>query len=925
MLSVDKIQNVGVYKLGSKKRQKEDTSFGSGVYLNPSQRGEFIDKLFNLGRKDVVERLSSALDVMPHFSSETHPERKNANGFFRALYFNLTGGEEIGLEKAVSDSLNLEPNDTERMFIKPKFDKILASIETNEGYANFYNKLSQGLFSDAVKFPSYEHTAVVQSNIIKSHFKPGVTPGVSKIESVGLESVNEREIENQIGRKSKAKIEQGEIVRDAKSGIGKRILESQEIGHEIKSYENQLQKINAEIKRLEGSRNKKIGQSEAYEIEKKRKSYANQISFIDSQRGKLSLEELETKLSEITNNKPSAAYDKKTQKKIARYKELINQARNSESKSANGSSEKLKSAFERFNKENPSLTELSKQIGEINNKLNFEENFAAELAKLQANTALTPLNQKQFIEYKNAVSSMEKENETLLPVLQKLEKVGEKHFYVKIDYTQKLGEHDANMPTEAVFNTKKGLDKALKNWQAKRKNIEANVKLADKFAQNEAKIVDFNQKIKDLKAQDSLNPQTSLAVEKLLKEKQAVQEFLETLNPQTQKTGKQALEEELFYLEKTKQELVSQMKEIWELDSQISQLMDKQQIAKTRIEGANVRRDNVDRDRVALEKRLENAMKKRSEKTSESKQAEPKHSKSKHCSSKSVDRDLRISEKPGAGKRVSAERNSVSNETLNIQAATASPSSSEKAATSASASESSRLPIASPEESIASKSPRARRREKHIKRSKPVKNEKIKNVKVSKKAVDKVKTEKAATKYEMTPLQEAEHFELSVKLSCIADKETALREKYDDCLFLLCGGKRENYGMRAQNLMQVARERIHNLGRVDGDKKERADVLLNKVLTTIRAKNAGAEETDGLYNLIENLQEQINIAQGAEKTQLEQELSVLVSKKKSVEALRDDLLAQSKALGLETAELRKKADILQYGGIFDENTLKEGV
>jgi len=642
MLSVGKIQIKNYYNFGLSKNQKNDVSFGSGANLSPVQKSEFLNNLHKIVGKELETRFASAVELLPDLAKEVHTERRNANEFFRFVNADLKSHKGISLAESIGNVLDLAKHDYNRMFVKPKFEKHLSVLENNVAYGDFYKKLTQGLYSEKVELPSFEHVSSIH---------PSIKNSKKSAEFANAGSVTEPIKVNPIGRKTRARLERADL-QSAKNGRAK--LEIQRIGHDISSHENDLGKVNAELRRL----------------------------------------------------------------KLVRAKKY------------------------------PKLTELTKTINQVKKLLGIDKNSVLEL--------------------------------------------------VNVEHANSLKENGQAIP----------------------------------------------------------------AIEKLLTQKTEAQAFLDTLNPRTQKTGRDVVMSELAVLEDQKLEMALSSKGLTELDSRISEFSQKQQILSDRISAANVRLEILGVKPVGS-----------------------KHGKV----------PAKVTNAEPVNQTKALEKTVIAKPTKEL-----SPKSALKVDSTA------ETGTVYSEENMDYKARKALKKEKvHPKKAKP------RAVKVSKSQVNVVKAkakEKPYVEYKMTPEQEAKHAMLEAKMLIILDKESLLIEQRNEGLFKLCGGHRDDYGLKAVERLVEKRARIDELIK-GGDKTQEE---LGRVIRGEGAK----PETPGIYDTLYTLTEQLASATGAKETSLTKQIARLEKQKDAIEAKNNRLTAKLDKTATDLGDLRTQADTLKYGGVW---------
>ena len=477
MLSVGKINFRDYYrqsedgKSKQKSLQKYSSNMTFGMNLSQAQKGEALGKFFTMPVDDVLQRVHSAVEALP--ANDPNIVAKKAAEFIKNVYVDL-GSKKGSIFDSIANALNIAPNDPERMFVDGQFKSIIGSVERRSEYEPFMDKLFGGLYTKEVELPMAEQSTVQNAVAAKSNVTSPVAPKPKQSVESLLKSQEQSEAAKneptnvlKVGRKAKrvAKMQQ---LKDADAAvtvqkIGALKLAVQEIGHEVTLYQNELTKVNSEIKRLGQLKASKASKSKAYKNEIQRTKYE---ALISSKEGKIKEIDAQTAAKRLENLDANSAVhsDKRIARRYNRYLGILKTDKDVQDEA---SLKALKEEYELFNKQNPSVAMLTEKIDKYKKFLNFDEYYQKELARINQSVVLSAETKIKIQGLNSQIFKLENENKPLLYTVQTLQKVEGKPVYVKIDYEKKLTTLEAEKPQQSSFDTPQGFNNARKNWNLK--------------------------------------------------------------------------------------------------------------------------------------------------------------------------------------------------------------------------------------------------------------------------------------------------------------------------------------------------------------------------------------------------------------------------------------------------------------------------
>lgn len=598
MLSVGNINFRDYYrqsedgKSKQKSLQKYSSNMTFGMNLSPAQKGEALGKFFAMPVDDVLQRVHSAVDVLP--ANDSNTIAKKTADFMRNLYEDL-GAKKGSIFDSIANALNISPNDPERMFVDGQFKSIIGSVERRNEYEPFMDKLFGGLYTKEVELPVAEQSIMQNAVAAKSNVtSPVASKPKQSVESLLRSQEQSEAAKNEpanvlkVGRKAKraAKLQQ---LKDTDAAvtvrkIGALKLAVQEIGHEIISYQNELEKVNSEIKRLGKLKASKTSKSKAYKDEIQRAKYE---ALISSKEGRIKEIDAQTAAKRLENLDVNSAVhsDKRVERRYNRYLGILKTDKDAQDET---SLKALKEEYELFNEQNPSVAMLTEKIDKYKKFLNFDEYYQKELARINQSVVLSAETKIKIQGLNSQIFKLENENKPLLYTVQVLEKVDGNPKYVKIDYEKKLATLEAEKPQQSSFDTPQGFNNARKNWNLKLAQVQADKILAVKYQNNQKTIVELTAQAQELEKLKELTPAAKVELEELELQKKNVEKHLN--------------QSEMQKLETQRAQLVKELQPIFELQASISKWTNNKQNLLDKIYSAEKRQLDAMHEQTILEK-----------------------------------------------------------------------------------------------------------------------------------------------------------------------------------------------------------------------------------------------------------------------------------------------------------------------------------
>lgn len=599
MLSVDKINFRGYKNENYSKKNSSNVSFG--INLTQAQKSEAVDKLFTISSDEVAKRFDSSL--LPKVNSNTLAPIKKVTEFLNKIAENLAT-QKADLSESVADALNLPANDIERMFVDSQFKRIIVPVEKNDNFDSFLEKLFGGLYKK-------EEVIQTQENIVEKAIEPKIVREKSKKQNISAQSINQEEVQNPELKVSKKaahfKKIQGLKDNDAKvtvSKIGSLKLEVQKMGHEIKTYQNELEKINAEITRLQEQKTKLTSKSSFYKNEIKRRKLQREINLQSGLIQKMKPQTASARLENI-ESQDLQLLDRRQKNKYQRYLMISQQQNNDQQKEAIID---LKTKYIKFNRTNPSFKTLADTKASYERILNFDEYYDNAVNNILKSNA-DSLQRQNIIPLKQRLYTLEKENELLIPYYQNLVKIennGNSSYKIQIiDYNTKIEQLNAVEPK--IQDYKKNdpkYNKKLLTWENKQSKLLRDKEKAEQYANNQSEISEIRAKLSSENSEEGVDVTDSQhpLISNLNAQKEKINSFLNKVNPKTGLSGREYLTLEVEKIDLRISEMSKELTPINSLISSISNLENKKQNLIDKINGTKKRQNEAKHERMRLEK-----------------------------------------------------------------------------------------------------------------------------------------------------------------------------------------------------------------------------------------------------------------------------------------------------------------------------------
>lgn len=820
------------------------------VNLDKTQRKKFIDKLFSLKGDELKNHFSQAVEVLPPVETETKPQLKDVNALMRNISNKLAEQETPYLPSVVSEFITIKGS---MLPVDERLSNALLKIEKEQNYIPFFKKLTGG----PCQTKKSTRAELEADGIIIGKPKKAAKP----------------QAQVKMTKKQKAAIERQKIIEDAIINIEKKEIELVEISSNIKKFNSQLKGVNTELERLKGLKERRSMNSETFNIESQRQTYIERIKELEGRKNKLGSSEYSAKLDKLNEKHGDAEItDKRVLNKINRYETKANEGVETPD---NSELTALKKEFAQFSEKHPSIADLNHKINFVDKLLNFDEYYAKTFAKLNKPTVLKPETKIEAQILNGLITKLKNENKSLLPKVESVKMIDKKPVIVKIDYDAKAIALEAEKPSPESYKTPEGYINAAKNWNKKFSQLKADKASAKKFEENQTAILAMTARIEELEKTKGISQESQLALEKLELQKTKVERYLAHVDEKTGKTGRQKLEAKSAALKAQLENklsgaqnengtYISGIRNVWDLSTEISSLKSKQNTLQTKLEAEQVKYDNIERQKGSLEKvilRKSKGQKKFVDEAKESIMTKEFGKETKDL--KSIVRDILSESRSGIIKTKAAQAVEMPTEEI-IRTGK-------------------KKPVAK------SASARANANANETQLSTPVKA------------------------YKMTEAQEVELEKLKAGLKEFDNNEAEVRNKYNKCLYLLCGGSPENYGLTGLNRIIVDNKRINDLKKVEGEGQERAKKLIGNILRNAHDRHLAEPQRIGYYEQLEILEEKMKTTQGQDLVNLEKTYAQLKEEMAGVEATKNEISEQMSILSKERIMLQKEMNKIEYG------------
>ena len=598
-------------------------SFGWGFNLSPLQKEQFFSNFVNLERTAAVEKLETAFKDLPLLENETSSLGKKVNVFFRDLLKNLQEKPESKFSDVIGDSLSLEKNDPERMFIENPFKKLLSAVQTNKNYDNFFDNLSNNLFEasteplaktfERVETNSIKNLADIEKNVNVSNPIADFTEQI-KVLSPKSEQTSAAPRPEVVERvlTGKMKEEQDElklIIKTRQEKISDIDTDIYIAKKELEKCESELENVAEQLKKLQTNKNGKAEKTPFMLAEESKNQKESKIRRLINKHFKNQTNDYDVKITHTgekldpkkvmkkngTVNKKSLRREMNSRSIVERRKIETPQAEENQNLAKYRLQiQRLRRSIARLDSEYPNIQTVNKKIDQLQKALSPETFNEKELLELEKQTILPFEKQKQFAQNNRLISQLEENNEKLKKFTMVRNQKGE-----VISFETKFAELNSTKPIRENYSSEKIFKTELRKWQDKVETLENKSHKAEEFYTNKSLIAELEQKNSELESAKTLSSDAIAKRAVLLEQKQKVQDF--NARVFDTKTGREVLEEKLKKAEKIKKYLVNTNAGAWKKEAKVSKLTDRQNIA---IEQSNTLQAQI-KQLEAEQKRLE--------------------------------------------------------------------------------------------------------------------------------------------------------------------------------------------------------------------------------------------------------------------------------------------------------------------------------
>lgn len=611
----------GTNKVSENKKNK--VSFGWGFNLSPFQREQFFSNFVKLERSAAVEKLEKAFEELPPLDNEMSTLGKKVNGFFRDLLKNLQEKPESKISDAIGDSLSLEKNDPERMFIETPFKKLLLSIQNNKNYDNFLDNLSKNLFEDSAE-PVLEIVEKVtvtpiktltdlEGNVNVSNPISGLGEQIKVLspKSEQTSAASKTEVVERV-LTGKLKEEQDElklIIKTRQEKINDIDTDIYIAKKELEKCESELENVAEQLKKLQTNKNGKADKSMFMLAEESKNQKESKIRRLINKHFKNQTTDYEVKITHTGEQldpkkvmKKNGTVNKKSLRREMNSRSVVEKRKIETPQSEENQNlakyrlqiQRLRRSIAKLDSEYPNIQTVNKKIDQLKKALSPETFNEKELLELEKQTILPIEKQKQLSQNNRLISQLEENNEKLKNFTVVRNQKGE-----VISFETKFAELNSTKPIRENYSNEKSFVTELKKWQSKLNTLNDKKLKAKEFYTNKGMIAELEKKNSELESTKTLSPETIAKRAVLLEQRQKVQDFNSRVFDT--KTGREVLEEKLKKAEKIKKYLVNTSTGAWKKEAKVSNLTDRQNIA---IERSNTLQAQI-KQLEAEQKRLE--------------------------------------------------------------------------------------------------------------------------------------------------------------------------------------------------------------------------------------------------------------------------------------------------------------------------------